>query len=290
MPTLGQMNTLNVIGKVASGLRLDGGELQEIFLPAWQAPGYVEVGGTLDVFLYQDANDTIVATTSRPRALVGECALLKVISVGKFGAFLDWGLDRDLLLPHSEQACPVAEGNSYVVYVFKDNRNGRIAATTRLHCHLEESSGPYKKGEQVDLLIAAKTRLGYKAVINGAYLGLIHATDLGQPLNLGDRMKGRIRDVRDDGKVDLGINTLDGETRDELEQTILGKLNENNGRLELSDKSSPEAVFKTFRVSKKNFKRALGSLYKKRLIKIEPTFIELVSPPRLRAFGISKRK
>lgn len=277
MPTLGQINTLNVIEKVADGLYLDGAELDEIFLPAWDSPEDVKEGDSLDVFLYLDVQDTIVATTTKPKAVVGECALLKVLSVGKFGAFLDWGLGKDLLLPHSEQAYPVEEGNSYVVYVFKDNRSDRIAATTKFHFHLEESSGPYQKGDQVDLLIAAKSELGYKAVINGTYLGLIHKTDLNQPLRFGESMKGWIKDVRDDGKVNLSIHTLDDDTRDELEQSILDKLGQNEGCLPFSDKSSPEEIFSAFKVSKKNFKRAISGLYKKRLISIEPTSITLVA-------------
>lgn len=277
MPTLGQINQLNVIEKVADGLYLDGGELEEIFLPAWEIPEDAKEGDTLEVFLYLDAKDTIMATMAKPKAVVGECALLKVLSVGKFGAFLDWGLSKDLLLPHSEQAYPVEEGGSYVVYVFQDRRSGRVAATTKLHFHLEESSGPYQKGEQVDLLIAAKTEIGYKAVINGAYLGLIYEADLSQPLEFGESMKGWIKDVRDDGKVDLTINTLDDETRDELEQAILDKLTQNDGQLNLSDKSPPEEIFKAFKVSKKNFKRAISGLYKKRLINIQPTSISLPS-------------
>ena len=276
MPELGQINQLTVIEKVADGVYLDGGELDEIFLPAWETPKGTQEGDSLDVFLYQDTQDKIMATITKPRAVVGECAYLKVLSVGKFGAFLDWGISKDLLLPHSEQAYPVQEGNSYVVYVFKDKRSGRIAATTKLHYHLEESSGPYRKGQQVDLLIAAKTELGYKAVINGTYLGLIYETDLSQPLRFGDQMKGWIKDVRDDGKVDLSINTLDAETRDQLEQAIMDRLSQKGGRLNLSDKSPPDEIFKAFKVSKKNFKRAISGLYKKRLIKIEPSFIELV--------------
>lgn len=285
MPSLGQINQLKVIEKVADGFYLDGGELDEIFLPAWELPKgtYVQSadakeineGDTLDVFLYPDAKDAVCATLAKPKAVVGECALLNVLSIGKFGAFLDWGLSKDLLLPHSEQAYPVEEGRSYVVYVFQDERSGRVAATTKLHFHLEESSGPYRAGDQVELLIAAKTELGYKAVINNAYLGLIYESDLSQPLNFGDRMKGWIKDVRDDGKVDLSINALDQDSRDELEQSVLDKLVRHNGQLNLSDKSPPQEIFKVFRVSKKNFKRAISGLYKKRLIAIEPQSISL---------------
>lgn len=277
MPSLGQISKLKVIEKVADGVYLDGGELEAIFLPSRDLPDETAEGDVLEVFLYLDTRELVVATTATPHAVVGECAMLQVLSVGKYGAFLDWGLAKDLLLPHSEQAYPVEEGKEYVVYVFQDERSGRIAASTKLHFHLEESSGPYQVGDQVDLLIAANSELGYKAVINGAYLGLVYESDLSQPLNFGDKMKGWIKAVRDDGKVDLSINTLDAETRDELEQAVMDKLTKSGGILALSDKSAPEDIFKTFKVSKKNFKRAISALYKQRLIRIQPDSIELLS-------------
>ncbi len=275
MPVVGKMNQLSVIRRVADGVQLDGGDLGEFFVPIEQVSENVTKGNSVRVFLYPDADCRIRATTAIPRAQLGQCAYLRVLSVGRFGAFMDWGIEKDLLLPHSEQACPVEEGKRYVVYLFQDKESGRIAATTRLHRHLEESSGPYSTGDQVDLLIAAKTELGYKAVIEGRYLGLIYSAELSQPLQFGQRIRGRIKAVRDDGKVDLSVTMLDTEGQDQLQETIVQRARQSGGRLDLSDKSSPEAIFREFKVSKKNFKRALSGLYKRRLIRIYPQHIEI---------------
>ena len=273
-PSIGKINRLKILEKVADGFLLDGGKYGQLLLPAQEA-AYAQVDEFVEVFLYTDADARVWATTQTPKALVGECAALKVISVGKFGAFLEWGIEKDLLLPHSEQPSRIDVSDRVVVYVAQDSRSGRIYASTRLHKYLEESSGPYKTGDQVELLIAAETDIGFKAVINGAYLGLVFHSDLSQPLRIGERMKGWIKSVRDDGKVDLSINTLDAATRDELEQKILDELGKSGGRLDLSDKSPPEAIFKKFRVSKKNYKRALSGLYKAQLIQIYPEYVEL---------------
>ncbi len=270
----GHINRLKVLEKVADGFLLDGGKYGRILLPAREAV-YVQPDELVEVFLYTDSDDRVCATTATPRAVVGECAAMRVKTVGKFGAFLDWGIEKDLLLPHSEQPEKLSVSDRVVVYVTRDNRTGRIYASSRLHKYLEESSGPYKTGDQVELLIAAKTEIGYKAVFNDAYLGLIFHSDLSQPLRIGERIKGWIKSVRDDGKVDLSINTLDAGARDELEQRILDVLEKSGGRLDLSDKSSPEAIFKRFRVSKKNYKRALSALYKAQLIRIYPEYVEL---------------
>lgn len=273
-PRLGQINRLKILDKVADGFLLDGGKFGQLLLPAFGSV-YARTGELLEVFLYTDADGRVCAIAETPKAVVGECAALRVKTVGRYGAFLDWGIEKDLLLPHSEQSADLSVAERVVVYVALDNRNGRIFASTRLHKYLEESSGPYKTGDQVELLIAAKTEIGYKAVFNGAYLGLVFHSDLSQPLRIGERMTGWIKSVRDDGKVDLSINTLDARARDELEQKILDTLAESGGRLDLSDKSDPEAIFKKFRVSKKNYKRALSGLYKAQLIRIYPEYVEL---------------
>lgn len=273
-PRLGQINRLKILDKVADGFLLDGEKFGQLLLPAFGSI-YARTGELVEVFLYTDADARVCATVEMPKAAVGECAALRVKTVGRYGAFLDWGIDKDLLLPHSEQSGDVSVGDRVVVYVALDNRSGRIFASTRLHKYLEESSGPYKTGDQVELLIAAKTEIGYKAIFNGAYLGLIFHSDLSQPLRIGEHMTGWIKFVRDDGKVDLSINTLDAGARDELEQRILDTLAESGGRLDLSDKSDPEVIFKKFRVSKKNYKRALSGLYKAQLIRIYPEYVEL---------------
>ncbi len=273
MPALYQINTLTITEASDTRVMVDGLSYGE--LPLRDAPKRITKGDKVDVFLYRDAADRLMATAAKPRAQVGQCAYLKVVSEGEFGAFLDWGLPKDLLLPFAEQAYPIREGASYVVYVYQDN-SGRLVASTQLHHHLDEEAGLLKKGDMVNLLIAAKSDLGFKAVINNQQLGLIYHDDLSQPLRFGMRMKGWVKAIREDGKIDLSINTLDQKTRDQLEVKILKALNEADGRVELSDKSSPETIFNVFKVSKKNFKRAIGSLYKQRLIIIHPNAIELV--------------
>jgi predicted RNA-binding protein (virulence factor B family) len=273
MPKIDQTNRLTVTEASEKGVILDGLEYGPLHLR--DAPKNITKGDVLNVFVYRDSADRITATSAKPKVVVGECAYLKVVAEGEFGAFLDWGLPKDLLLPFAEQAYPVREGASYVVYAYLDN-SGRIVASTFLHHHLEEQQGDLKAGDAVDLLIAAKSELGFKAVINNQYLGLIYHDELSQPLRFGMPIKGWVKEIREDGKIDLSINTLDKKTRDQLETRILRELHQSGGRIEVSDKSSPEIIFSVFKVSKKNFKRALSSLYKQRLITIEPSFIQSV--------------
>ncbi|EGG94352.1 hypothetical protein IMCC1989_55 [gamma proteobacterium IMCC1989] len=272
MPKLDQVNRLMIASVSPKGVLVDAKELGPVFLR--EAPKDSKVGDSLNVFLYNDASEQITATAAKPLVALGECAYLKVVSINEIGAFLDWGLPKDLLLPYAEQAYPVREGASYVVYTYLDN-SGRMVATTMLHHHLGETSETLKVGDRTELLIAGKSDLGFKAVINGEYLGLIYHDELSQPLRFGSRMKGWIKNIREDGKIDLSINTLDTQTRDQLELRILKELHQAGGRIELSDKSSPEVIFSVFKVSKKNFKRALGKLYKQHDIVIHSNYIEL---------------
>jgi uncharacterized protein len=287
LPGLGRLNSLEITDINAAGLRLDcsqirlnadtDGVFDFAILPIKEANAGAKIGDQIEVFLHLDSQGQIIATTSRPTVQVGQCAFLKVVSTSPFGAFLDWGLAKDLLLPNSEQAYPVRVGKSYVVYAYLDESTGRVACTTQLHHYLEEESNHWmKKGQAVELLIAAKSDLGFKAVVDGTHIGLIFHNELSQPLQFGEKMKGWIKNIREDGRLDLSINTLDSESRDVLSADILARLKESGGRLELSDKSSSEEIFQIFRVSKKNFKRAISGLYKQRLIKIEPTYIELI--------------
>ncbi len=272
MIKLEQTNQLNVVELNDKGAFVDAKEYGQLFLR--NAPKVIKEGDVVDAFLYRDKTNKILATYASAKANINECAFLEVVSVGDHGAFLDWGMPKDLLLPHSEQAYPVREGQSYVVYVVLDNSD-RLIASTMLHHYLEEDALGLKKGDAVDLMIAAKSDLGFKAAINNKQLGLIYHSDLSQPLKFGSRMKGWVKSIREDGKIDLSINMLDDKTRDQLEMRILKALTHADGKLELSDKSSPEEIFAAFKVSKKNFKRALGSLYKQRLIVIHASYIEL---------------
>ena len=273
MPHLYQMNILTIIEIGKDGVFLEGEHYGDVHL--LDAPKNLRVDEEIEVFIYRNTSDNVVATVAPARVKVGECANLEVVSTGDNGAFLDWGLPKDLFLPHSEQAYYVDEGDYCVVHVYLDKK-GRPAASSLLYHHLDEYQGDLEEGQQVDLLIADETELGFKAVINHKQLGLIYHSELSQPLQLGTTMKGWIKSISDDGKINLNINAFDADTRDALEAQILNQLKQENGRIDISDKSPPEEIFATFKVSKKNFKRAIGSLYKQRLIKISPKYIELV--------------
>ncbi|MBX2809728.1 MAG: GntR family transcriptional regulator [Cellvibrionaceae bacterium] len=273
MFTINQLHSLVITEVSPRGIYVDGREYGKVRLR--EARQQLQRGDKVTAFIYRDSADRVTATMAKPKITPGRCAYLQVVDKGDRGAFLDWGMPKDLLLPYNEQASPVTQGNAYVVYAYADEKQ-RMVASTRLHHHLDEHYGNLRVGDRVDLLIASRTELGFKAVINNHQLGLIYHNELSQPLQFGTRMPGRVKAIREDGKIDLNINLLDKHSRDALENCILQHLEDAGGRMALSDKSPPEAIFRIFSVSKKNFKRALGSLYKQRLIKITPEYIERV--------------
>ncbi|MDX1347813.1 MAG: S1-like domain-containing RNA-binding protein [Thiomicrorhabdus chilensis] len=275
MAQIGQVNRLKVVKEVEFGLYLDGGDLGEILLPNRYVPDSAKLGEKLEVFVYQDSQDRLVATSEKPLVSVGEVAFLKVNQVNRTGAFLDWGMPKDLLVPFAEQRVPMEEGRSYCVYVYVDS-SGRIAASSKLSLFLKETNTDFKSGQEVSLLVASRSNLGYTAVINGTHLGLIHNSDILQPLRMGQKMKGYIKGIRPDLKINLTLQKQGREGREELAEQILAHLAENQGRSTLTDKSSPEAIFKQYRVSKARYKKTLGQLYKARKIAIEPDHIALL--------------
>jgi predicted RNA-binding protein (virulence factor B family) len=273
MPKLYQMNRLNIIEIGEHTVYVDGGVHGPV--PLHEAPDDAAIGDEVDAYVYSNASDELVATMARAAASFGQCAFLRVVSTGSHGTFLDWGLPKDLILPLSEQTARVRTGKSYAVYITADEYE-RPMASMKLHRYLEEENDDLKKGEAVELLIAAETDLGFKAVINDEYIGMIFHGELGNPLEIGARMRGWVKDFSEDGKINLTISALDSAARDELEERILSRLNAAEGRLYISDKSAPSDIFDEFGVSKKNFKRALGNLYKQRVITITPEYIELI--------------
>ncbi|EAS46320.1 nucleic acid binding protein [marine gamma proteobacterium HTCC2207] len=276
MAQVGRFNKLEVIKEVDFGVYLDGGELDSILLPQRYVPEDCEVGDWIDVFLYFDSEDLLIATTEKPRVEVGRCEMLKVIDINNAGAFMDWGLPKDLLVPYSEQLKPMEVGYSYVVYAFHDQDSDRIAASTRLQDYLAEESVWVKPRQAVDLLIAGRTDLGYKAVINDQYLGLIFRDDAFRPLKVGERLPGFIKSIRSDGKIDLVISqgTLQGDH--DLGEQIIERLRASDGVSTLTDKSQPDEIYRAFKVSKKKYKQALGSLYKSKRILLSAEKIQLV--------------
>lgn len=276
MPSIGRHNTLTVVKEVDFGAYLDGGDMGEILLPKRYLPTKIKPGLELKVFLYNDSEDRIIATTESPKAVVGECAALKVVEVNNVGAFLDWGLPKDLLLPFNEQDTRRAEvGDIAVVYVYLDEDTNRIACSMKLSDFLHETTDAFKYGEEVDLLIAKRTPLGFKAIINGAYLGVIYEQELSRPLKTGERRKGYIKKPRADGRLDVSVTPLTATGQQSLGEEILTTLRNSGGSLPLSDKSSPDAIYAEFKVSKGAFKKAIGGLYKSKLIVIGPKGIAL---------------
>ncbi|KTD69227.1 RNA-binding protein [Legionella steelei] len=274
MIKVGQFNKLKMVREAPFGVYLQGGEWGEILLPNKSVPKGALVGDVLDVFVYFDSDDKIIATTVRPHAKLGSCAYLKVIDVNPVGAFLDWGLDKDLLVPKPEQHRPMEKGKSYLVYLKQDNQ-GRIIASSKIDYFLDKTEAHFKSGEEVSLLIADTTPLGRKVIINNSHWGLIHAGDIFQTLIYGKKIKGYIKQVREDGKIDIALRQIGQSSINELAQRIVSKLEQSGGFLALHDKSTPAEIQQIFSESKKNFKSALGQLYKRGLIDIEEQGIRL---------------
>ena len=276
MVKLGQYNQLRVIKKVDFGFYLDGNKYGDILLPRKYAHKDTAVGDSIEVFLYLDSEDRIVATTLKPKALVGECAYLKVVEVNRIGAFLDWGLPKDLLVPFNQQQKPMEKGYSYTVYVYVDELSERIAASSRLEDHLIDEPVQLKPKQPVDLMIYGKSDLGFKAVVDGRYLGQLFKNEVFRSLHYGEKLQGFIRKVRTDGKIDLTLQLATHKTRDSLAESILRHLNENDGVSTLTDKSPADNIYNAFGVSKTAYKKALGLLYKNRQIEIDKHQITLL--------------
>lgn len=274
---IGRTNRMQVVKLVSFGAYLDGEDLGEILLPKRFVPQGCQPGDRLQVFVYSDSEDRLVATTERPKVQVGEAAYLKVKQQNDVGTFMDWGLSKDLLVPFNEQAWPMHPGRNSVVYCYLDPETNRIAATTRFSRHMQEDGrGDFEVGDKVKLMIATRTQLGYKALINNTHLGLIFKSDVLGDLKFGQQVKGYIKGIRqEDGKIDLSLQPSNDQVRDQLEEMILDYLRTHDGVSTITDKSPPQLIYKTFNASKANFKRALGRLYKKRKVVIEKTRVVL---------------
>lgn len=265
---LGEYNTLEVVKTVDFGIFLDGGNEGEILLPAAYVPEGVKVGDQLEVFLYLDSEERLIATTQKPLAKVGDFACLEVAWVNQFGAFLKWGLMKDLFVPFREQKQRMTVGNRYVVYVMVDEESYRIMATAKVEKHLSKDKAPYAGGEEVDILVWEKTDLGYKVIVDNKYAGLVYSSEIFTDIETGMKMKAYIKQVREDGKIDVALQKSGFTHAVEVSDVILGKLKDAGGRLPFNDKTSAEDIYSAFGVSKKVFKKAIGTLYKSRQIVI----------------------
>jgi len=273
---LGKYNKLKIIKTVDFGLYLDSGDDQEILLPTRYVPQDAEVGDEIEVFIYKDNDERPIATTARPYATVGEFQLMKVKDVSPAGAFLDWGLMKDLLVPFREQKAPMNVGQEYLVYIYLDFITKRIVASACIDKFLDNVPPDYEPNQEVDLIIAGKTELGYKAIINNSHWGLLYHNEIFRSLSHGEKCKGYIKQVRKDERIDLSLSAAGYDKIDDISRQIADALKDNNGFLPVSDKSDADEIYSLFACSKKNFKKAIGALYKQRLITMENNGIKLV--------------
>ncbi len=275
MVQIGKYNELRIVKILDFGAYLDGDVLGEILLPTSQVPPGAEIDEVIEVFIYRDSEDRLIATSKEAFAEVDEFAVLKVISVDKVGAWLDWGLEKNLLVPFREQKQDMEEGKYYLVYVYLDFETKRIVASSKLAKYLDNVPPEYEEGQEVNLLISNKSEIGYVAIINNLHSGLLYANEVFQPLKRGQKLKGYIKKVREDEKIDLILQKPGyGKISSQAEKIML-LLKVNNGVLPYGDKSSPEALYDFFQMSKKDFKKAIGQLYKQKMLLIEPLKISL---------------
>jgi predicted RNA-binding protein (virulence factor B family) len=265
----GQINNLKLIRKSPQGYYLDGQGADDILLPTSYVPDDVHFGDSLEVFVYRDSEDRLIATTLTPLAKVGEFACLKVVGTNSFGAFLDWGLPKDLLVPFGEQRRKLREGDCVVVYVYLDENTDRVVASTKLNRWLNQVPITYKTGDRVEIMIFEETSLGFKAIINKQHTGIVYENEVFTAIHIGDTMEATIKKIRDDGKIDLSLQKSIADSVKDVSASILQELEKADGFLPFTDKTPATEIYTHFGVSKKNFKKALGTLYKQRLILLE---------------------
>ncbi|MEG1615859.1 MAG: S1-like domain-containing RNA-binding protein [Bacteroidales bacterium] len=278
MVKIGKYNKMTVVKSLDFGIYLDGGSGLEILMPRRYVPEGTEIDDELDCFVYLDSEDRLLATTETPYATVGEFALLKVNSANSVGAFMDWGVSKELLVPFREQKVTMEEGRSYLVYIYEDMVSHRIAGSAKLNKFLDNTPPDYKSNQEVDLIIMKQTDLGFKVIIDGLHSGMIYHNQIFKPVKVGDKMKGYVKEVRPDEKIDVmlqpqGYQKVVGS----LENEIMDQLAENEGFLPFTDKSDPDVIMAEFHCSKKNFKKALGALYKQNRIELLENGIKLTS-------------
>lgn len=262
------------------GLYLDGGREGDILMPQKYVPEHVRVGDEITCFIYLDQEERPIATTEQPLAKVGDFAYLECDWVNEYGAFLHWGLTKDLFCPFREQKRKMEIGNRYIVHVHIDEESYRIVASAKVERYLKEDMAAkhFKRNEEVDILIWQKTELGFKVIVNNQYPGLIYQDQIFKSIHTGDRMKAYVAQLRTDGKLDITLQPTGIAAAEDFSSVLLRYLKENNGYCVLGDKSDPEAIKHQFQVSKKVFKKAVGDLYKKHLITIAADGLHLVSP------------
>lgn len=272
---LGKFNVLEIVKTVDFGVYLDGGEEGEILLPTRYVPEDYEIGDFLNVFLYLDNEERLIATTLTPLVQVGEFACLEVAWINQFGAFLNWGLMKDLFVPFREQKMKMQVGKKYVIHAHIDEESYRIVASAKVERYLSKEMPVYQPNDEVSILIWQKTDLGFKAIVENQFSGLLYESEIFQRLQTGMTLKAFVKQVREDGKIDLMLQKPGFEKIDDFAETLLSYIKENGGSIPLNDKSPAEEIYDTFGVSKKTFKKGVGDLYRKRAIVLEDNGIRL---------------
>ncbi|MDO4715112.1 MAG: S1-like domain-containing RNA-binding protein [Bacteroidales bacterium] len=273
---LGRWNRLTITRYTDHGAYLDGGEAGEILMPKQYVLSESVVGDEVEVFVYLDQGERLVATTEQALAEVGDFAFLEVAWTNEYGAFLHWGLMKDVFVPFREQKMRMVQGRSYIVYIYIDDETGRIVATAKVDRHLNDTYPPYRVGDAVDILVWQRSDLGFKAIVDNKFSGLIYGNEIYGHIQTGDRLTAYVKQVREDGKIDLSLQALGMTHIEDFAQQLLAELEASGGFLPYNDKSDSQAIMSRFAVSKKAFKRAVGTLYKARAIVLMPDGIRLV--------------
>lgn len=274
---VGKLNTLRVLRDTSVGMYLGDEAGNDVLLPNKYIPEDLNIGDDIEVFLYQDSEDRLIATTLTPKIKLGEFALMNVRDVNHIGAFMDWGLEKDLLVPFREQGREIEFGERHVIHLYLDAESNRLVGSSKIPQFLDNEDHDLEEGQEVDVFVFRETDLGFKVIINDEFEGLIYRNEVFKDVKVGTKTKGFVKYVRDDDKIDISlqkqgyVNVID-----DVSQSILDKLKENNGFLPYHDKSDPEDIKEAFSLSKKNFKKAIGNLYKDKIIKIESNGITLL--------------
>ncbi len=275
MIQVGQYNELEVVKELDFGIYFREGEV-EILMPTKWVPQGTKIGDTLNVFVFRDSDDRLIATTVKPFAIADTFAFLEAKQVNEIGAFMDWGMDKDLLVPFREQAQRMETGKSYVVFVYVDEPTDRLVGSTKLSRFIIREEIDVQEGDIVDLLIYSETDLGFNAIVNNLYTGLIYKNEIFEAIRVGDKMQGFVKRVREDEKIDLSLQKSGFELVDDVKWRILKLMKEEKGFLALNDNSTPEEIKAKLSISKKAFKKAIGALYRERLVKLTDKGVELV--------------
>ncbi|MBL4594422.1 MAG: GntR family transcriptional regulator [Flavobacteriales bacterium] len=276
MKEIGETLELEALKDTPQGIYLITDEEQEILLPNKYVPSDLKIGDKIEVFIYTDSEDRPIATTLEPKVKLNQCAFLKAVDVNQYGAFFDWGMEKDLLVPFSEQYTRVNGGKTYLIYLYKDEVTNRMVGTTKMGRFIRKNKLEIKTGEQVDLLVSGETEIGYKVIVNNKHYGMVFKNEVFKKINIGDKLTGYLQRVRKDDKLDITLNSSSLSDIEVLSNKIYERLLKEEGKLNFSDKSAPEVIYKEFQVSKKAFRRAVGLLYKDRKIIITPEEITLV--------------